>query len=62
MSIFDLVLTGFDEIGSKMLNKSDLIDEIANFDHLRSFLACFTAPVSMSKSLNEYICPSSDWI
>ena len=34
MSIFDLVLTGFDEIGLKMRNKSDLIDEIANFDHL----------------------------
>ena len=61
MSIFDLVLTGFDEIGLKMLNESDLIDEIANFDQLRSFLACLMAPVSMLKSLNEYICPSSDW-
>ena len=41
MSIFDLVLTGFDEIGLKMLNNNDLIDDIVNFDHLRSLLACF---------------------
>ena len=59
MSIFDLVLTGFDEIGLKMLNNNDLIEEIADFDHLRSFLAYFTASVKISKSLN--ICPSSDW-
>ena len=48
MSIFVLVLTGFDGNGLKMLNNNDLIDEIADFDHLRSFLA-YSWPVSQPK-------------
>ena len=53
MSIFDLVLIGFDKIGLKILNKNDLIEENANFGSFSPCLTCFwptTAPVSMSKS------------
>ena len=65
MSIFDLVLTGLSEISEKVLKNNDLIDENSNFGHFRLFLACFWPvmnPISVSKALNEYICPSSDLI
>ena len=41
MSIFDLVLTGLSEIGKKILNNNDLLDENADFGHFGPFLACF---------------------
>ena len=65
MSILDLVLTGLGEINEKTLDKNDLFDENANFDHFGPFLACFwpvITPVSVLIALNEYICPNSDVI
>ena len=65
MSKFDLVLTKSSEIGKKILNNNDLFDENANFGYFWSFLACFwpvMTPVSVSKALNENICPDIDWI
>ena len=65
MSLLDLVLTGFNEIGKKILNNNDLFDENADFGHFSLFLACFwpiTTPVSVSKALKEYHRPSSNWI
>ena len=41
MSIFDLVLTGLSEIGKKILNNNDFLDENADFGHFGPFLACF---------------------
>ena len=64
-SIFDLVLTGFNEIGKKILNNNDRSDENADFGQYSPFLACFwpvMTLVSVFKALNEYICPSSDLI
>ena len=58
MGIFVLVLTGFNEIGKKILNNNDRSDENADFGHFSPFLACFwpvKAPVSVSKALNGYI-------
>ena len=58
MSVLDLVLTGFNEIGKKILNNNDLFDENADLGHFRPFLACFwpvMAPVSVSKALKESI-------
>ena len=37
MSIFDLVLTALSEIGEKILNNNELLDENADFDHFRPF-------------------------
>ena len=39
MSLLDLVLTGFNEIGKKILNNNDLFDENADFGHFSLFLA-----------------------
>ena len=65
MGIFVLVLTGFNEIGKKILNNNDRSDENADFGQYSPFLACFwpvMTLVSVFKALNEYICPSSDLI
>ena len=65
MSLLDLVLTGFNEIGKKILNNNDLFDENADFGYFSLFLACFwpiTTRVSVSKALKEYHRPSSNWI
>ena len=40
-SIFDLVLTGLSEIGEKILNNNDLMDENADFGYFGPLLACF---------------------
>ena len=58
MNILDLVWTGLSEISEKILNNNDPLDENADFDHFRPFLACFwpvIAPISVCITLNEYI-------
>ena len=63
MGIFDLALTGFNEIGKKILNNMDRSDENADFGQCSQFLACFwpdMTPVSAFKALSAYIYPSSD--
>ena len=41
MSILFLVLSGLSEIGKKILNNNDQLEENADFGHFRPFLACF---------------------
>ena len=63
MGIFDLVLTGFNEIGKKKRNDNDRSDENADFGQFSQFLACFWPDmtlVSAFKALNAYTYPSSD--
>ena len=63
MGIFDLVLTGFNEIGKKIWNNSDWSYENADFGQCSQFLACFWPDmtlVSAFKALNAYIYPNSD--
>ena len=63
MGIFDLVLTGFNEIGKKNRNNNDQSDENADFGQFNQYLACFSPDmtlVSAFKALNAYIHPSSD--
>ena len=63
MGIFDLVLTGFNEIGKKIWNNNDRSDENADFGQCSQFLACFWPDmtlVSAFKALNAYTYPSSD--
>ena len=63
MGIFDLVLTGFNEIGKKNRNNNDRSDKKADFGQCSQFLACFwpdMALVTAFKALNAYIYPSSD--
>ena len=65
MGIFDLVLTGFNEIGKKNWNNNDRSDENADFGQFSQFLACFWPDmtlVSAFKALSAYIFPSSDSI
>ena len=50
MSIFDLVLTGVSEISEKILNNNDQIKENANFDHFKSFLACYDPRINAQSS------------
>ena len=65
MNTVDPIVTGLSEIIEKILSNIDCLDENADFGHFSPFSACFwpvKAPVSVSKALNGYICPSSDWI
>ena len=63
MGIFDLVLTGSNEIGKKNWNNNDRSEENADFGQFSSFLACFWPDMTLTaafKALNAYIYPSSD--
>ena len=63
MGIFDLVLTGFNEIGKTIWNNNDRYDENADFGQCSQFLACIwpdMSLVSAFKALSAYIYPSSD--
>ena len=54
-SIFNLVLTGFNEIGKKILNNNDLFDENADLGHFRPFLACYDPGTSVQSSQRVYL-------
>ena len=57
-SIFDLVLTGLSDIGKKILNSNDLLNENADLGYFRPFWVCFwpvMVPTSVSKACKEYI-------
>ena len=41
VSILFLFLSGLSEIGKKILNNNDELEESADFGHFRPFLACF---------------------
>ena len=55
MSVLDLVLTGFNEIGKKILNNNDLFDENADFGHFSLFLACYDPGISVQSSQWVYL-------
>ena len=62
-SIFDLVLTGLSDIGKKILNSNDLLNENADLGYFRPFWACFwpvIVPISVSKARKDYVWLNSD--
>ena len=54
-SIFNFVLTGFNEIGKKILNNNDFFDKNADFGHFSPLLACYGPGISFQSSQGVYL-------